>query len=188
MHSYTKWYIVFRLVCDPRKLFPIVKTVFSTAWIDSVFSESYYTKFLTLCESFHKNLLTWYEYNSQKYNSQKSSELYFCETIHKSLQCYVRQTNPLRLQQRLERPPSPLEVEWDYSLPLKPWLSPINLLERTNLQSILAPKRIYTLKEQSNFKKKCSILNNVWTMSFWDLERIDANDSIIWSWEGRVFI
>jgi len=40
---------------------------------------------------------------------------------------------PLRLQERLERPPSPLEVEWDYSLPLKPWLIPINLLERTNL-------------------------------------------------------
>jgi len=31
---------------------------------------------------------------------------------------------------------------------------------------------------QSDSKKKCLILKNVWTMSFWDLERIISNDSM----------
>jgi len=35
------------------------------------------------------------------------------------------------------------------------------------------------LKEQSDSKKKCLILKNLCAMSFWDLERIVANDSII---------
>ena len=39
-------------------------------------------------------------------------------------------------------------------------------------------ENLYT-QRQSDSKKKCLILKNVWAMSFWDLERIDANDSII---------
>ena len=35
-------------------------------------------------------------------------------------------------------------------------------------------------QRQSDSKKKCLILKNVWTMSFWDLERLDVNDSILW--------
>jgi hypothetical protein len=34
-------------------------------------------------------------------------------------------------------------------------------------------------QRQSDSKEKCLILKNVWAMSFWDLERIDANDSIL---------
>ena len=33
-------------------------------------------------------------------------------------------------------------------------------------------------QRQSDSKKNCLILKNVWAKSFWDLERIDANDSI----------
>jgi len=33
-------------------------------------------------------------------------------------------------------------------------------------------------QRQSDSKKKCLILKNVWAKSFWDLERIDANDSM----------
>jgi len=43
-------------------------------------------------------------------------------------------------------------------------------------------------QRQSDSKKKCLILKNVWAMSFWDLERTDANDSILWEREGEVFI
>lgn len=42
---------------------------------------------------------------------------------------------------------------------LEPWLSTINFLERTNLQSLLAPLQIIWLK-------KCLILKNLWTMRF----------------------
>jgi len=34
------------------------------------------------------------------------------------------------------------------------------------------------LKEQSDSKEKCLILKNLYSMSFWDLGRIDANDSM----------
>jgi len=33
------------------------------------------------------------------------------------------------------------------------------------------------LNVQSDYKKTCLILKNLWTMRFWDLERIGANDS-----------
>jgi len=38
-------------------------------------------------------------------------------------------------------------------------------------------ENLHTQRE-SDSKKKCLILKNVWAMSFWDLKRIYANDSI----------
>jgi len=48
-------------------------------------------------------------------------------------------------------------------------------------------ENLYT-QRQSDSKKKCLILKNVWAMSFWDIERIDANDSIIWVLWGCEYI
>jgi len=40
------------------------------------------------------------------------------------------------------------------------------------------------LKEQSDSKKKCLILKNLCSMSFWDQKRVDANDSMNYElWE-----
>ena len=44
------------------------------------------------------------------------------------------------------------------------------------------------LKEQSDSKKKCLIFKNLYSMSFWDLERIDANDSMNYELWGEGFI
>ena len=48
-------------------------------------------------------------------------------------------------------------------------------------------KNLHT-QRQSDSKKKCLILENVWAISFWDLERIDANDSIILEKRRGVYI
>ena len=44
------------------------------------------------------------------------------------------------------------------------------------------------LNVQSDSKKKCLILKNLCAMSFWDLERIVENDSIIWELWGGDYI
>ena len=43
-------------------------------------------------------------------------------------------------------------------------------------------------QRQSDSKKKCLILKNVWVMSFWDLQRIDADDSMNWVLWGSEYI
>lgn len=44
------------------------------------------------------------------------------------------------------------------------------------------------LNVQGDSKKKCLILKNLWTMSFWDLERIGTNDWIIGVMRRWVYI
>ena len=55
---------------------------------------------------------------------------------------------------------------------------PISLREPT-YNPYKHPSKTMWLNVQSDSKKKCLILKNLGTKSFWDLERIIANDSII---------
>jgi len=91
------------------------------------------------------------------------------------------------LQERLERSPRPLEVEWDYSLHFGALIKP-NQSAWKNQLTIPTSTLANQCEVQSDSKKKCLIMKNLWTMSFLDLERIDANDSILWVLWGSVYI
>ena len=68
----------------------------------------------------------------------------------------------MRLFNSLEALIKPNQSSWENQLTI-----PTSTIENLHTQ------------RQSDSKKKCLILKNVWAMSFWDLERIDANDSMI---------
>ena len=77
----------------------------------------------------------------------------------------------MRLFNSFEALIKPNQSSWDNQLTI-----PTSTLEN------LHPQR------QSDSKKKCLILKNVWAMSFWDLERIYANDSMNWVLWGSEYI
>jgi len=116
---------------------------------------------------------------------------YSCTPSNSSLKSSMLRpvTNPLWLQEWLERPPRPLDVEWDYSLHFGTLIKP-NQFRWENQLTIphKHPRKSMWLNIQSDSKKKCLILKNAWTMSFWDLKRIDANDPITWELWGGEFI
>ena len=85
----------------------------------------------------------------------------------------------LRYQEQLESPPSPLEVEWDPSIHFEALIKPNQPSWENQLTIRTSTLENLHTQRQSDSKKKCLILKNVWAMSFWSLEIIDANDSII---------
>jgi len=114
--------------------------------------------------------------------------LSFYQFFTRTLQCSVRQLDPLE-QKNFRKNPQEL-WRWNeiIQLTLEPWSTRSISLNGPTYNPYIT-LAILWLKEQTDSKKKCLILKKIWTMIFWDLEIIDATDSMIWVlWGSEVYI
>jgi len=70
-------------------------------------------------------------------------------------------------------------VEWDPSIHFEALIKPNQSSWENQITIPSSTLENLHTQRQSDSKKKCLILKNVWAMSFWSQERLDANDSIV---------